>query len=329
MSRSVLVFVERREGELKRPALEALAVARRLADKLGGTVDAVAFGPGAASVGQAVGQYGADRLFAVEADHLELYAVEGYTATLADVARETSAAVLLVPATILGKDLAARTTARLETVCASEVTEIDVDDDGTLRATRPVYSGKALAKVALAPGSPVVATLRPNAFPATEADPARSPEVVTREAALGPDQLRIRTVRLVKSERQEQDVTEASIVVSGGRGLKEPENFSLIRDLAEALGGAVGASRAVVDAGWIPHAHQVGQTGKVVSPNLYIACGISGAIQHLAGMSSSKVIVAINKDPDAPIFKVADYGIVGDVFEVLPELTTAFKELDA
>jgi len=227
----------------------------------------------------------------------------------------------------MGKDLAPRAAARLGTACASDLTRIDVDENGTLRGRRPIYSGKAFARIAMSGAQPAVATLRPNAFPSGTPDSARSAEVVRLDPPLSADELRGRVVRLEKPEEQELDVAEASIVVSGGRGLKEPDNFSIIRDLAQALGGAVGASRAVVDAGWIDHAHQVGQTGKVVSPDLYIACGISGAVQHLAGMSSSKVIVAINKDPEAPIFKVAHYGIVGDVFEIVPALTEAVREL--
>ena len=328
MARSVLVFAERRAGKLKRPTLETIGVARRLAEVLGAEVEVMALGPGAAECAETVGHHGADRLLAVEEAHLELYAAEAYAACEAGAARERDARAVLFPATSMGKDVAARVTAELETACASDLIEIAIDPDGTLRGKRPVYSGKALARVAIPNARPAVATLRPNAFPVPAADAGRpAAEVFPFPSPLAADQLRVRTVRVEAPEEQERDVTEASIVVSGGRGLKAPENFSLVRELASALGAAVGASRAVVDAGWIPHAHQVGQTGKVVSPELYVACGISGAIQHLAGMSTSKVIVAINKDPAAPIFKVADYGIVGDLFQIVPALTAAVKEI--
>jgi electron transfer flavoprotein alpha subunit len=329
MAISILVFAERRDGEIKRASLEALSTARGLADKLGGRVDVLAIGPGAASCGAQVGRLGADRLLVMEADHGELYAPELYSACLAQVAEEGQASVVLLAATAMGKDLAPHATARLHTACASDLTEIELGDDGTLRGRRPIYSGKATARIAMPGAHPAVATLRPNAFPVCPTDPARIPEVVTLDPPASAEALRVRAVRLERPQQQELDVAEASIVVSGGRGLKEPENFSIIRELANALGGAVGASRAVVDAGWIPHTHQVGQTGKVVSPDLYVACGISGAVQHLAGMSSSRVIVAINKDPEAPIFKVAHYGIVGDVFEIVPALTEAVHELKA
>jgi electron transfer flavoprotein alpha subunit len=190
-----------------------------------------------------------------------------------------------------------------------------------------VYSGKAYARVSIPKARPALATLRPNVFPAKEVGDAADVETIALQCPIPAEKIRVRTVEIKRAADQELDVSEASIVVSGGRGLKEAANFEMLRELAKALGGAVGASRAVVDAGWIDHAHQVGQTGKVVSPNLYIACGISGAIQHLAGMSSSKVIVAINKDPDAPIFKIADYGIVGDALQVVPELTKAVEGL--
>ena len=327
MANNVLVFAELRDGKIKRPTLEAVSTGRRLADTLGGGVDVLALGPGAAGCAGEVGRQGADRLRVAEDAHLELYAAEAYSACLAAAAGECDAAVVLVPATILGKDLAARATAQLDSACACDLIEVDVEADGTLRGTRPVYSGKALARVTIPQARPAVATLRPNVFPLAGEDVAREPELLQLSSVPAADALRVRTVRVETPEREELDVAEASIIVSGGRGLKAPENFSLVRELAEALGGAVGASRAVVDAGWIPHAHQVGQTGKVVSPNLYVACGISGAIQHLAGMSSSKVIVAINKDPDAPIFKIADYGIVGDLFEVLPLLTAEIARL--
>lgn len=327
MAGNVLVFVERRAGEIKRPSLEVTGVAGRLAAGLGGSVDAVALGPEAGSCAGDLGSLGVRRLFTAEASHLELYAAEAYSAVTAEAATKSDAALLLFPGTAMGRDVGARVAARLRTACASDLLEIEISGDGTVRGRRSVYSGKAVAGIALRGKRPAVAVLRPNVFPLPAASGGETAERVALDAGGSAEELRVRTVSLNKPEQQEQDVTEATIVVSGGRGLKEAENFKLVRDLANAVGGAVGASRAVVDAGWIPHAHQVGQTGKVVSPDLYIACGISGAVQHLAGMSSSKVIVAINKDPEAPIFKVADYGVVGDLFEVLPALTEALSKL--
>jgi len=327
MAGNVLVFVERRDGKIKRPSLEALGVARRLADRRGGAVAALAIGTGAADEAALVASHGADRLLAVEADHGELYAPELYAAALSQAAEQTDASLVLVAATAMGKDLAPRVTARLDTACATELVEIEVDEDGTVRGKRPVYSGKAYARLALVGARPAVATLRPNVFALGDPDASRQAEVEQVAAPVAADALGVRVVRLDRPEQQELDVAEASVVVAGGRGLKEADSFSLMRDLAGVLEGAVGASRAVVDAGWIGHSYQVGQTGKVVSPNLYIACGISGAIQHLAGMSSSKVIVAVNKDAEAPIFQVADYGIVGDLFEVVPALTEAIRKL--
>jgi electron transfer flavoprotein alpha subunit len=322
----ILVLLERRGSELKAASLQAVSTARRLADATGDRVVALAFGSGAASCASAAGLHGADRLMAVEDAALDLYVPEVYAATLVDAARQSAADTILVSGTSLGRDVAARACARLGTGLLSDVVEIERAAGGALRGKRPVYSGKAYAWASVPTARPSMATLRPNVFPAVAGAP-REVEAVALAAASVP--ARARVTRLETPAAQEQDVAEAPIVVSGGRGLKAPEHFALIRDLASALGGAVGASRAVVDAGWISHAHQVGQTGKVVSPSLYVACGISGAIQHLAGMSSSKVIVAINKDPEAPIFKVATYGIVGDVFEVLPKLTEAITKLRA
>jgi len=326
MASNVLVFVERRDGEVKRPSLEALGVARRLSGVLGGQVSALALGPGASDTAGELAASGADRVYACDASHLELYAPEAYAATLADTAKACDAGVVLVAATSMGKDLAPRAAARLATGLLSDVIEIDVEADGTLQARRPCYSGKAVASVRIPRARPAFASIRPNTFSAPEADSSRTAETVTVEPGLPENRLRVRAVRVERGEAQELDVAEADIIVSGGRGIKGPENFSLVRELARELGAAVGASRAVVDAGWIPHSHQVGQTGKVVSPTLYVACGISGAIQHLAGMSSSKIIVAINKDAEAPIFKVADYGIVGDLFEVVPMLTEEIRK---
>jgi electron transfer flavoprotein alpha subunit len=321
---AILVPLEHRNRELKASSLQALSTARRLADATGDTVIALALGSTAAASAALAGSHGADRLLAVADPALDLYVPEIYAATLADAAKACSADTVILAGTSLGRDLAARACARLGTGLLSDVVEIERTAGGALRGKRPVYSGKAYAWAAVPAARPSMATLRPNVFPAVAAE-GRTAEVVAFAAAAVP--ARARVTRLETPPATEQDVAEASIVVSGGRGLKAPEHFSLVRDLAAALGGAVGASRAVVDAGWISHAHQVGQTGKVVSPSLYIACGVSGAIQHLAGMSSSKVIVAINKDPEAPIFKVATYGIVGDVFEVLPKLTEAITKL--
>ncbi len=328
MAANVLVFAERRGGEVKRAALEMLGVARRLADASGGRVDVLAVGPGAAGCAPGLAAHGADRVFACEAPFMETYAPEAYAAALAEAARKGEADVVLVASTAMGRDLAPRAAARLGVGCLSDLVEIDAAPGGGLRGRRSVYSGKAIATVSVPAGvRPALASLRPNVFPVPAAAAGRSAAVVPFDSPVPESALRVRTVRVEKGAEQELDVAEAKIIVSGGRGLKGPENFSLVRDLAQALGGAVGASRAVVDQGWIGHAHQVGQTGKVVSPDLYVACGISGAIQHLAGMSSSKVIVAVNKDPEAPIFKVADYGIVGDALEVLPKLTEEIRKL--
>ena len=320
----ILVLLERRGSELKAASLQALSTARRLADATGDRVVALALGSGAATCATLAGTHGADRLIAVDDASLDLYVPEVYAASLAEAARQSAADTILISGTSLGRDVAARACARLATGLLSDVVEIERLAGGAIRGKRPVYSGKAYAWASVPTARPSMATLRPNVFPAVAGGP-REVDVIAVAAASVP--VRARVTRLETPAAQEQDVAEAPIVVSGGRGLKAPENFALIRSLAAALGGAVGASRAVVDAGWISHAHQVGQTGKVVSPSLYVACGISGAIQHLAGMSSSKVIVAINKDPEAPIFKVATYGIVGDVFEILPKLTEAITKL--
>jgi electron transfer flavoprotein alpha subunit len=321
---AILVLLERRGGELKTSSLQAVSTARRLAH--GDEVVALAFGAGAASCAAAAGAHGAARLLTIDDAAWDAYSPETYAAALTAAAKDTGADTILVSGTSLGRDVAARAAARLDTGLLSDVVELERAPGGALRGKRPVYSGKAYAWASIPNARPAMATLRPNVF-AASAD-GGGPAAV---AALAPPPAtaRARVTRLEQAAAQELDVAEAPIVVSGGRGLKAPEHFSLIRDLAHALGGAVGASRAVVDAGWISHAHQVGQTGKVVSPSLYVACGISGAIQHLAGMSSSKVIVAINKDPDAPIFKTASYGIVGDVFEVLPKLTEEIKKIRA
>ncbi len=313
----VLVFTESKEGKLKKASREALTIGRKLAEAAGG--DLVAFASDASAAGDA-GKYGAKKVFVAGAGD---YNTETYTAALEQVVKDVQPAVLLFAGTSNGRDLAPRLAARLNVGVASDVDRLEWTD-GKLRARRPVYSGKAFATVEVT-GTPAIATTRPNAFPAEEGG-AGAAETVNVAA---PGDARVKLLETKVPEAGELSIAEADIIVSGGRGLKEAQNFSHIRDLAHAIGGAVGASRATVDAGWIDHQHQVGQTGRVVSPNLYIAAGVSGAIQHLAGMSSSKHIVAVNKDPEAPIFRVADLGVVGDLFQILPALTEEVKKAKA
>ncbi len=320
----ILVFIEQREGEIKKPSLQALSEARRQASGAGWNVCAAIAGSNLGDLPASLGAYGAATVYVADDPNLERYSAEGYAEVVKAAAARCEPTAIFFSATALGRDLAPRAAARLGVGAMADVTGLTLEGDSFI-ATRPVYSGKAFATVDTAGVRPQVISLRPNVFAAEEA--GGSAEVV----ALDGLDLSIRAVvqELVQAGGGELDVAEADVIVSGGRGIKGPENFALIRELADTLGAAVGASRAVVDAGWIPHNHQVGQTGKVVSPSLYIACGISGAIQHLAGMSSSKVIVAINKDPDAPIFKVADYGVVGDLFDVIPPMIEAIKKLNA
>ncbi|HET8775428.1 MAG TPA: electron transfer flavoprotein subunit alpha/FixB family protein [Thermoanaerobaculia bacterium] len=313
----VLVFTEIKDGKLKKASREALSIGRKLADAAGG--DLVAFASDAAAADEA-GRYGAKKLYVAA---IPAYTTEAYTAALAQIVNDVQPAVVLFAGTSNGRDLAPRVAARVNAGVASDVDRLEWVD-GKLRARRPVYSGKVFATVEVT-SNPAIATTRPNAFPAEEAGGGAA-EVMNVSADTAD---RVKVVETKVPEAGELTIAEADIIVSGGRGLKEAENFSYIRDLAHAIGGAVGASRAVVDAGWIDHQHQVGQTGRVVSPNLYIAAGVSGAIQHLAGMSSSKHIVAINKDPEAPIFRVADLGVVGDLFQILPALTEEVKKAKA
>jgi electron transfer flavoprotein alpha subunit len=321
MMAGILVFVEQRDGEIRKASLQAVSEARRHGGA-GGEVTAVLVGAGIGDAAAGLGAWGAAKVFVADNPALGLYSAEGYTEAVAAAAAKAQPSAIFFAGTAMGRDLAPRVAARLGVGAIADVVRLALDGD-SFTARRPVYSGKAFAEVTTAGKRPQVISLRPNVFAAEESGDSAAVESLD---GLG---LSIRAVvkELVKAAGGELDVAEADIIVSGGRGIKGPENFALIKSLADALGGAVGASRAVVDAGWIAHSHQVGQTGKVVSPSLYVACGISGAIQHLAGMSSSKIIVAINKDPDAPIFKIADYGIVGDLFEVIPPMVAAIKAL--
>ena len=322
---NVLAVAEQRDGALKSVSNEVVTAARKVADGIGGDVVAVVVGgPGIGGEAGSLGTYGADRIVAAEHDALGSYHPEGYAAAIAEQAEAGDWFAILFPATAAGRDLAPRVAAKLDVPLATEVTGLEVDG-GELVITRPMYAGKVFATLTL-DATPKVASLRGNTFLPEENPRDGAVETVTPAIDPGSWKVNVREVKAAGGDRP--DVAEATKVVAGGRGLKEPENWGRLEDLADALGDGVGlgASRAVVDAGWRPHGEQVGQTGKIVSPQLYIAVGISGAIQHLAGMRTAGTIVAINKDPDAPIFKVADYGIVGDAFEVVPALTDAIKE---
>jgi electron transfer flavoprotein alpha subunit len=317
----VLAVLEQRDGTLKKVSLEVLAAARQIAGT--GGVDALVAGPPGIAA-DSLAAHGADRVFLAADEDVRLYQPARLAAAVAGRAKAESYAAVVLAATAQGRDLAPRIAARLGAPLAADVTALALDNG--IVVTRPVYSGKALLRARLT-AAPAVISVRPNAVA-----PAAAPAAGTvHPLSLPADgNSRARTVQVKEPERAALDVAEADIVISGGRGLKEPANFRLLEELAAAFGNAaVGASRAVVDAGWRPHAEQVGQTGKTVSPSLYIAVGISGAIQHLAGMRTAKVIVAINKDKDAPIFKLADYGVVGDLFETLPRLTDEVRRLRA
>ena len=323
MGNNILVFAEQRDGVLKKVAYEMLSAGTKLAADLGGSVEAVLLGSDLDGLPEMLAQYGATKVYVADDPALEPYSSEAYTDTLAALVAKAEPAVMLLGATAMGKDLAPRLAACLGVGVASDCTALEIDG-GQLLATRPIFAGKALAQVKLN-SNPQMATVRPNVLAAQEPEPGASATVEPIGAVAA--QVRARVVDIVGAGEGEIDVAEADIIVSGGRGVAGPEGFGPIRSLAKTLGAAVGASRAAVDAGWIEHAHQVGQTGKTVTPNLYIACGISGAIQHLAGMKTSKVIVAVNKDPEAPIFKLANYGIVGDLFQVVPAMEEEFKKV--
>ncbi len=317
----ILVFCELKDGKLRKPSAEALSEGRRLADASGKQLSALFVSASNAGAADAA-KYGADAILSCEAPHLASYSSDAFATAIADAVKAKGATVLLAAATAIGKDALPRAAARLGAGYAGDVTGLSMVD-GKLQALRPVYAGKAFATTTFS-SAIQAATTRPNVFAA--ADKAGAGAMESLAAPAGDFKAIVKEI-LAKGTGK-PDLTEANVIVSGGRGMKSGENFKLLEDLADALGGVVGASRAAVDAGWgLPHSMQVGQTGKVVSPTLYIAAGISGAIQHLAGMGSSKYIVAINKDPEAPIFKLANYGIVGDLFEVGPELPKAAKEM--
>lgn len=321
---NVLILAEHQEGNVKKTAFELATKAQELAGQIGGQAEAVLIGTGDEGLAKQLAAYGVKKVYLLECPALEKYNAEGYTKVLADLAQEIKPDIFLAAATPLGKSCIPRLSGRLNTGLVSDTVDLKIDG-GKLVATHPIYSGKALVDIKIPNSSPQMALIRPNSFGAGNPQEGATAEVEKKSADAG--ELKAKMMDLVKGASDKVDLTEADIIVSGGRAMKNSENFKILDDLAEVIGASVGASRAAVDSGYAPHDMQVGQTGKVVNPKLYMAFGISGAIQHLAGMRTSKVIVAVNKDPEAPIFQKADYGVVADLFEVVPMLTEEFKKV--
>lgn len=325
MAQGVWTIAEQRDGEIRKVTYEVISEGRRIADTLGQDLTVVLLGSNIKDKAAEFGNYGADKVLVADDSRLGTYTTDAYVSVISQLVRANDPAVLLMGASVDGKDLSARLSGSLDIGMAQDCTAFSVED-GNLVAIRPIYAGKAYAKVTFENSWPQMATARPNVMVISEPDTSKSAEVVDASFSLDDGDIKTKVVEVIKDEGGKVDLTEADKIVSGGRGMKGPEGFKVLEDLADVIGASIGASRSAVDEGWRAHGDQVGQTGKVVSPNLYIACGISGAIQHMAGMSTSKIVVAINKDADAPIFQKSDYGVVGDLFEVVPALTEEAKK---
>ncbi len=328
-TKDLWVLIETKEdGSAQNVGLELLNPGRMLADKQGGALVAIVIGNNVDESVKAASAYGADKVIVVEGEEYQRYTTDAYATALVTLVEKYGPTSMMIGATPHGRDLGPRVSCRLQTGLTADCTALDIDEEsGNVAWTRPAFGGNLMATILCPDHRPQIGTVRPGVF--KKADPTEGKaEIIREDIHVAPDQIRTKLLESIKEAAGEMvDLEGAEIIVSGGRGVGGPEGFAPVKELADALGGVVGTSRAAVDAGWIAHAHQVGQTGKTVGPKLYVACGISGAIQHVAGMSSSDCIVAINKDPDAPIFDIADYGIVGDLFEVLPILTAEVKKL--
>ena len=327
-TKDLWVFVETNEdGTAKNVGIELLTPGKMMAGKQGGNLVAVVIGCGADEAVKAADEHGADKIIVVDGPEYKHYSTDAYAIALVTLVEKYGPTSMLIGATNNGRDLGPRVSCRLKTGLTADCTALDIDEEsGNVAWTRPAFGGNLMATILCPDNRPQIGTVRPGVFKKGEAGEAKA-EIIKEDIHVAESDIRTKVIELIREMDSENvDLEGAEIIVSGGRGVGGPEGFEPIRALAKELGATVGASRAAVDAGWIAHAHQVGQTGKTVGPKLYIACGISGAIQHLAGMSSSDVVVAINKDPDAPIFDVADYGVVGNLFEVLPVLTEELKK---
>ena len=323
----VLVFGEQRRGIISPVVYELVGKGRELADKLDERLECIILGENIKAQAEDLTAYGVERVYLFDSPLLADFRDDPYTQLLTTLVKEVKPSIFLIGATSIGRSLAPRLAIRLQTGLTADCTGLDIDSEGNLLQTRPAFGGNVMATILCTNHRPQMATVRYKVMKRAEKQPGRRGEVVFKETG---DAVVDRTrILSVSTESEDVSLAEAQIIVSGGKGLGNPEGFRLIEELADALGGAVGASRLVVDDGWVPFKHQVGLSGKTVRPRLYIACGISGAVQHLAGMQTSDVIVAINKDPSAPIFKVADYGIVGDLYKIVPEIIRLVKEKNA
>ncbi|MHA1580818.1 MAG: FAD-binding protein [Candidatus Freyarchaeota archaeon] len=324
--KGVWVYAEQSEGKVKSVALELLSEGRKLADKLGEELAAVLIGKDVSHLTDTLFAYGADKVYLVEHELLERYNSDAYTAMLTGVISKYKPSIMLYGATLNGRDLAPRIAARLRVGLTADCTGLDINEEGLLLQTRPAFGGNIMASILTRYTRPQMATVRPNVMKKAEPDPSRKGEVVRVEADLNPRLIRAKIVDVVREVSEGVNLEGADIIVSCGRGIQSPENIPVVEELAKTLNAALGCSRPVVDENWLPHHHQVGQTGKTVAPKLYIAVGISGMIQHLVGMQTSDIIVAINKDPEAPILKIANYGVVGDLFKIVPELVKELRK---
>ena len=330
-ARNVWVFIEVVRGKIKGVSLELLGQGRKMADDLGEKLVAIIPGNEIEDFAKMAIHYGADEAIVVDQKELKDYSTDGYTKAMCTLMKKYNPAVLLIGATNNGRDLGPRVSSRMQTGLTADCTELGVDSETRLvKWTRPAFGGNLMATILCPDHRPQIGTVRPGVFKKPEEDTGCKGEIIHETVEFGPDEIRTRIVEVItEAGGADVNLEEAEIIVSGGRGVGGPEGFEVLKELADGIGAQIGASRAAVDSGWISSLHQVGQTGKSVGPKIYIACGISGAIQHVAGMSSSDVIIAINKDPDAPIFNIADYGIVGDLFEIIPELTKRIRSSKA
>lgn len=323
----VWVFAEQREGQLQKVSLELLGEGRKIADKLGSKLTALLIGNKVENLVEDLSRHGADEVLVVDSPELEHYTTDGYTKAICELANAKKPNIIFIGATFIGRDLGPRVAARLSTGLTADCTSLDVDvESGDLLATRPAFGGNLMATIVCPDHRPQMATVRPGVFeklPLGENDAT----VENVEIEFKANDIRTKIVEIVKEHKDIVDISEANVLVAGGRGVGSEENFTMLKELAEVLGGSIAASRAAVEKGWVDKDYQVGQTGKTVRPNIYVACGISGAIQHAAGMQESDMIIAINKDANAPIMKIADYAIVGDVNKVVPEFIAQLKAM--